>query len=109
MAGGRSWAWPIDPPFSRGFAHLHVRSGFSYGYGTATPEELVEAASKTGVGALALTDRDGLYGIPRFLKAAEGAGVSPIVGAEVSVAEAGGGTWCCSRRATGGTGACAGS
>jgi error-prone DNA polymerase len=81
----------LTVPFSHGFAHLHVRSGFSYGYGTATPEELVEAASQTGVGALALTDRDGLYGIPRFLKAAEGTGVSPIVGTEVSVAEPGGG------------------
>lgn len=109
MAGGRSWAWPIDPPFSRGFAHLHVRSGFSYGYGTATPEELVEAASKTGVGALALTDRDGLYGIPRFLKAAEGAGVSPIVGAEVSVAEPGGGNAVLLAERNRGTRACAGS
>ncbi len=50
--------------FSRGFAHLHVRSGFSYGYGTATPEELAGAAARMGMGALALTDRDGLYGIP---------------------------------------------
>jgi error-prone DNA polymerase len=47
----------LTAPFSRGFAHLHVRSGFSHGYGTAAPEELIEAASKTGVGALALTDR----------------------------------------------------
>ncbi len=38
-----------------------------------------------GMGALAITDRDGLYGVPRFLAACEEAGVSPIVGAEVSV------------------------
>ena len=76
---------------SHGFAHLHVRSGFSYGYGTATPEELAGAAARMGMGALALTDRDGLYGIPRLLKAVEGTGVSPIVGAEVSVAEPVGG------------------
>lgn len=37
------------------------------------------------MGALAITDRDGLYGVPRFLEAAEDAGVSPVVGAEVSV------------------------
>ena len=77
--------------FSHDFAHLHVRSGFSYGYGTATPEELAGAAARMGMGALALTDRDGLYGIPRLLKAVEGTGISPIVGAEVSVAEPGGG------------------
>jgi error-prone DNA polymerase len=69
--------------FARGFAHLHVRSGFSYGYGTATPEELVERAAVAGMRSMALTDRDGLYGVPRFLEAAGGAGISPIVGAEI--------------------------
>ena len=68
-----------------GFSHLHVRSGFSYGFGVATPEELVERAARLGMGALALTDRDGMYGIPRFLEASGEAGLSPIVGAEVSV------------------------
>ncbi len=65
--------------------HLHVRSGFSYGFGTSTPEELVEAAEYMGAGSVALTDRDGLYGVPRFLRAAGEAGVWPVVGAEVSV------------------------
>jgi error-prone DNA polymerase len=68
-----------------GFAHLHVRSGFSYGFGIATPEELVEDSGEMGVGSVALTDRNGLYGIPRLLKAAEEVGVGPIVGAEVSM------------------------
>ena len=76
-----------DPDFARDFVHLHVRSGFSYGYGVATPKEMVEAA--TGMRSMALTDRDGLYGIPRFLEAAAEAGVSPIVGAEVSVEDRG--------------------
>ncbi|MDQ3922521.1 MAG: DNA polymerase III subunit alpha [Actinomycetota bacterium] len=69
----------------RGFAHLHVRSGFSYGFGVATPGELVAAAAELGMGALALTDRNGLYGIPKFLEAAEEAGISPVIGIEVSV------------------------
>jgi error-prone DNA polymerase len=72
-----------------GFAHLHVRSGYSWGFGTATPEELVEEGAEAGMISLALTDRDGLYGVPRFLKAAEEFGISPIVGAEISM-EAGG-------------------
>ncbi|MDP9409604.1 MAG: DNA polymerase III subunit alpha [Actinomycetota bacterium] len=71
---------------ARGPVHLHVRSGFSFGFGVATPEELVAAAARMGAASLALTDRDGLYGIPRFLEAAEGEGVSPIVGVEVSTA-----------------------
>jgi error-prone DNA polymerase len=70
---------------SRGFAHLHARSGFSFGFGVATPEELVAAAVRMRMPSLVLADWDGLYGIPRFL-AAGGAGVSPIVGAEVSTA-----------------------
>jgi error-prone DNA polymerase len=69
------------------FAHLHVRGGHSYGFGVATPEELVAGAAEAGAEYLALTDRDGLYGVPRFLKAAGESGVSPIVGAEVSVAD----------------------
>ena len=70
---------------SRGFAHLHARSGFCFGFGVATPEALVAAAVRMRMPSLALADWDGLYGIPRFL-AAGGAGVSPIVGAEVSTA-----------------------
>ena len=44
----------LDP--GQGFAHLHVRSGFSYGFGVATPAELTTAASEMGMKALALTD-----------------------------------------------------
>ncbi|HEX6200075.1 MAG TPA: PHP domain-containing protein, partial [Thermoanaerobaculia bacterium] len=62
-----------------------MRSGFSYGYGVATPAELLEEAARTGMRSMALTDRDGLYGIPRFLEAAGEVGVSPVVGAEVGV------------------------
>jgi error-prone DNA polymerase len=67
------------------FAHLHVRSGFSYGYGVAAPGELAEAAAEMRMEALALTDRDGLYGIPSFLQAAEEHGIEPVVGAEVTM------------------------
>ena len=69
------------------FAHLHVRSGFSYGFGVATPEDLLGTAAEMGMGALALTDRDGLYGVPRFLKASKEFEISPIVGVEISTAE----------------------
>ena len=74
-----------SPGFVSSFVHLHVRSGFSYGSGTAKPEELVEVAAGIGYGTLALTDRDGLYGAPRFLTACEEVGISPVIGAEVSM------------------------
>jgi error-prone DNA polymerase len=74
---------------SQGFAHLHVRSGFSYGFGVAMPGALVRAAAEMGMGAMALTDQDGLYGIPKFLEASEETGVSPIVGVEVSMEDGG--------------------
>lgn len=67
------------------FAHLHVRSGFSWGFGTATPEELVERNAKLGMEALALTDRDTLAGVPRLLRACGESGVYPIVGVEITV------------------------
>jgi error-prone DNA polymerase len=68
------------------FTHLHARSGFSFGFGVARPEELVEAAAEMGMPSLALTDRDGLYGIPRFLESAGEVGILPIVGVEVQTA-----------------------
>ena len=71
--------------FGPDFVHLHVRSGFSYGSGTAKPEDLAEVAASMSYGALALTDRDGLYGVPRFLAACEETGLSPVIGAEVSM------------------------
>jgi error-prone DNA polymerase len=84
--GGSWWGWRIDVGcLSQGFAHLHVRSGFSYGFGVATPAELLGGAAEMGMGALALTDRDDLYGVPKFLKAAGEVNVSPIVGAEISI------------------------
>jgi len=45
-----------------GFTHLHVTSGYSLRYGASSPETLVGRAADLGLGALALTDRDGLYG-----------------------------------------------
>ena len=67
------------------FAHLHARTGFSYGFGVAYPAELVRRASELGLEALAITDQDTLAGVPRLLMACEEEDLSPIVGAEVSV------------------------
>ncbi|MFF8790203.1 DNA polymerase III subunit alpha [Streptomyces sp. NPDC015125] len=70
-----------------GFTHLHTASGFSLRYGASHPERLAERAAERGMDALALTDRDGLSGAVRFAKAAAEAGIRPVFGAELAVAE----------------------
>ena len=67
------------------FAHLHVASGFSLRYGASTPAALVERASALGQPALALTDRDGLYGAVRFVQACAEAGIAPVLGVDLAV------------------------
>ena len=68
---------------SMAIAHLHAQSWYSFGRGTASPEALCAAAARQGVEALALTDLDGLYGVPEFLEAAERHGIHPVVGAAI--------------------------
>ena len=67
------------------FAHLHVASGFSMRYGSATPQSLVERAAQYGQPALALTDRDGLYGAVRFVQAAARAGIAAVLGVDLAM------------------------
>ncbi len=74
------------------FAHLHVASSFSLRYGTATPGALVARAAELGMPALALTDRDGLYGAFKHTQACVDAGIKPVLGADLAVPGAGPGT-----------------
>jgi error-prone DNA polymerase len=71
------------------FAHLHVASSYSLRYGTATPAALVTRAAALGMSALALTDRDGLYGAFKHAVACDAAGVAPILGADLALAAGG--------------------
>ena len=82
-----------------GFAHLHVASGFSMRYGASMPEDLVERAAAHGQGALALTDRDGLYGAVRFATACGRAGIAPVLGVDLAVEPLARGTARCRRPA----------
>ena len=68
------------------FVHLHVASGFSMQYGASPPATLVARAAAFGQPALALTDRDGLYGAVRFVQACTEAGIAPILGVDLAVA-----------------------
>ena len=68
------------------YVELRCRSAFSFLEGASLPEDLVAAAASGGHDALALGDRDGVYGAPRFFAAARKTGLRPIVGAEISLA-----------------------
>jgi error-prone DNA polymerase len=67
------------------YAELHCHSNFSFLVGASHPEELAAEAVRLGLDALALTDRDGLYGIVRFAEAAREVGLRTIFGAELTV------------------------
>lgn len=74
------------------FVHLDVRSYFSLKEGAFSPEDLARRAAELGMPAVALTDRDGLYGAARFVRACERHGVRPILGASVTLGTCGGPT-----------------
>ncbi|SDO75086.1 DNA polymerase III subunit alpha [Desulforhopalus singaporensis] len=65
---------------------LRVRSYYSLMRGTAPPGLLCHRAKRLGYTAMALTDRDNLYGLWEFLRGCRQQGLRPIVGAEVSEA-----------------------
>jgi len=65
------------------YAELHAASAFSFLEGASQPEDLVERAAQLGLSTVALADRNGVYGAPRFAKAAREAGLRALVGAEV--------------------------
>jgi len=70
------------------FAHLHARSWFSFLCGASSPEDLARAAASRGAFALAVTDRDGVYGVVRHQSACRHVGIHPVFGAEVVVGDA---------------------
>jgi DNA polymerase-3 subunit alpha len=69
------------------FAHLHLHSEYSLADSTIRVPELVARCVALGQPAVAITDRNNLFALVKFCKAAEAAGVKPIAGADVSIAE----------------------
>ncbi|MEU2351314.1 DNA polymerase III subunit alpha [Modestobacter sp. NPDC049651] len=67
------------------FVHLHTASGYSMRHGANHPADLVARAAEHGMGALALTDRDGLYGAVKFAVACRSAGIRPLFGVDLAV------------------------
>jgi error-prone DNA polymerase len=71
------------------YVELRCRSAFSFLSGASLPEDLVARAAALGHDTIALADRNGVYGAPRFFQAAKQAGVRAIVGADVVVEDVG--------------------
>jgi error-prone DNA polymerase len=69
------------------YSELHVHSGFSLLDGASEPEELVARAAAVGMEALALTDHNGVYAVPRFVRACREQGVRPLLGAELTLSD----------------------
>ena len=75
----------MPPASPQDYVELRVRSAFSFLEACSNPEELVDAAAALGMSSLALADRDGVSGLPRFHRAARAAGLRALVGAELAV------------------------
>ncbi|MBS0317602.1 MAG: DNA polymerase III subunit alpha, partial [Proteobacteria bacterium] len=67
------------------FVHLRLHTEFSVIDGANRIDEVVAAAAADGQPALAITDLANLFGAIKFYKAARGAGVKPIIGAEIQI------------------------
>src|SRR5437764_7780016 len=67
------------------YCELHCCSAFSFLRGGSFPEQLAEIAAELKMPAMALLDRNGVYGTQRFSVAAREHGVRPIVGAELTM------------------------
>jgi error-prone DNA polymerase len=67
------------------YVELHACSAFSFLRGGSFPEQLAETAAELKMPAMALLDRNGVYGAQRFSVAAREHGVRPIVGAELTM------------------------
>ncbi|MBM6621334.1 DNA polymerase III subunit alpha [Micrococcaceae bacterium RIT802] len=67
------------------FIHLNVASAFSAHYGASWPQDLAHRAAAEGADALAATERDGLYGAVKHLKACRETGLDPILGVNLAV------------------------
>jgi len=67
------------------YAELHASSAFSFLRGASLPEVLAHTAAELEIPAVALCDRNGLYGMPRFKMKAQEFGLASIVGCELGM------------------------
>jgi len=72
---------------TQSYIELHTRSAFSFLEGASVPEDLIAAGLALEMPAMALLDRDGVYGAPRFHLAAKKNGIKAHIGAELKVSD----------------------
>ncbi|HEU5418852.1 MAG TPA: PHP domain-containing protein, partial [Streptosporangiaceae bacterium] len=78
------------PGTAPAWAELHCHSSYSFLDGASGPEDLVKEAAERGLTALAITDHDGMYGVPQFAQATarlrdSGVSLGTVFGAELNL------------------------
>ena len=68
-----------------GFAHLNVKTGFSFLEGAVPLEQLCERVKDLGMESVAVTDKGNLHGAYEFYKTAKKAGINPVLGCELQL------------------------
>src|SRR5215469_15217752 len=82
---------PVElPPVELPWAELHCHSSYSFLDGASSPSDLVLEAAARGLSVLAITDHDGMYGVPQFAQSAarlrdSGVSLGTAFGAELSL------------------------
>ena len=71
------------------YVELHARSAFSFLEGASMPEFLIQEAAAMEMPAMALLDRNGVYGVPRFHMEGQKQGVRTHIGAEIGLSDMG--------------------
>jgi error-prone DNA polymerase len=71
------------------YVELHAASAFSFLEAASQPEDLIKCAVELEMPAMALLDRNGVYGSARFHTSAKRNGVRAHVGAEIAVSSLG--------------------
>ena len=69
------------------FVHLHLHSEYSLQDSTIRIKALVKRCAELGLPAVAVTDQSNLFALVKFYRAAEAAGIKPIAGSDVWVAD----------------------
>jgi DNA polymerase-3 subunit alpha len=75
------------------FIHLKTKTEFSINQGINAISNMVDKAAKDGMGALAITDLNGMFGSINFYKECLGKGIKPIIGLDVTVEQDDGQTY----------------
>lgn len=77
--------YPSSLNFSKGIAHLHVLSGYSFGQSILLPEEIAFLSARMGCHSVAICDHFSLAGAVELDRACRKVGIKPIIGAGIEL------------------------